>query len=428
MQEYTEWLGMTPSQLILEAEAEIKAGISMRERKIRRYLTGFRKYLHDEGYAPTSIKSYMTGVKSFYSVSYIDLPKLPKNTTRAHTLEENNDIPTKEDIQDALKVCDPLEKAIVLVGASSGLSANEICNLKVRDFKRGYDPQTGITTLRLRRQKVEYDFVTFLSTEASRVVLDYLDYRGRTIKVEGVKRREQLEKQRIFSDAGYLFIIRQVPNRFLVTRDEELRKIPAEGILKIYRRISEKARKNTPKGHWNLIRSHNVRKFFNSALLNAGCDSYYVDFWMGHQQDETRGAYFRANPEKLRELYSKNMPYLTIQKELDVAASDEYKRIVVENETLRTETARHVVERSELKDLRDEIEKLKSEKQDMKDSYWEEQAEKHDEKQDVTARLEQQSQEIDELRKIIDTLTGGAKRSPVTPTKEEKKLFKKSLK
>ena len=127
-----------------------------------------------------TIKSYMNCVQSFYRSCDIELLVLGKNKVKV--LEKNKDIPTKEDLQEVLKICDPLEKTILLVGASSGLSLNEIRNLKVKDFKKGYDPETEVTTLKLRRQKVGFDVITFLSPEASRAVQDYINYRSRPTK------------------------------------------------------------------------------------------------------------------------------------------------------------------------------------------------------------------------------------------------------
>jgi hypothetical protein len=127
-----------------------------------------------------------------------------------------------------------------------------------------------------------------------------------------------MEKQRIFSDNNYLFIGRKIPNEFLKTfhelncledgqnkkeldeKNDERRKLERDAFMKIYRVLSEKAHKNAPKSDWNLVRSHNVRKWFNSTLLNAGADSFHVEFFMGHTLDDTRAAYFRANPDKLR--------------------------------------------------------------------------------------------------------------------------------
>lgn len=359
LQAFTEWVSKTPGELLTEAELEIRAGKLMRERNIKKYLIGFRKYLQDEGYAPISIKNYLTGVKSFYKIFDIEIPTLPRTGNKARPLERHSKIPTKEDIQHVLTICDPLEKAIVLCGVSSGLSANELINLKVGTFKKGYDPETEITTLQLRREKVGYDFITFLSPEASRVVWAYLEYREREAKTTITKIRKRFEKQRINSDGGYLFIGRQIPYEYLDTKDEEMRKFEHQSFMKLYRTIAEKAGKCAPLGNWNMIRSHNMRKYFNSALLNAGCDSFHVEYFMGHTLDDTRSAYFRASPDKLKDIYQKYVPYLTIQKELDVSASSEYREIVKENDILRAETARHIVERTELSSVKSEMEEMR---------------------------------------------------------------------
>jgi integrase len=359
MQAFTDWIGKTPNELLTEAEAEIRKGLLLRERNIKRYIIGFRKSLQDQGLAPMSVRSHVNCVQSFYKSFDIEIPKLPRSGTRAQLLEKNKDIPSKEDLQEVLKICDPLEKAVLLVGVSSGLSANEIIRLKVKDFKSGYDLKTEVTTLKLRRGKVGFDFVTFLSPEASRAVQEYLNFRARTIKTSDKKRQSQIEKQHVFADTNYLFIGRQIPEEFHETKDDELRRYEELSFLKVYRTISEKAQKNTPKGDWNLIRSHNVRKYFNSALLNAGADSFFTEFLMGHTLDDTRSAYFRASPDNLKEIYLKFVPYLTIHKELDVSESEDFKRIKSEHATLLTEAEKQRVERSELQELRKELDNTK---------------------------------------------------------------------
>lgn len=358
MQDFTEYTGKDPETLLNEAEEDIRAGKLMRQRRIKRDLIGFRKHLQDLGKAPHTVRGRIVGVKSFFQTFDIEIPKLPR-VGKAKTLEKNNEIPTKEDLQDVLKVADPLEKAIVLTGISSGLAANEICNLRVKDFKRGYDPKTEVTTLKLRREKVGFDFVTFLSPEASWAVWDYLDYRARTVDTNVTRRVSRLEKQKVRSDDDHLFICRQVPTKYLETHDDNLRKLDTRALTKVYRRLAEKARKNTPLNDWGFIRSHNQRKYFDSILHNAGMDDFTIQFLEGHTLDETRAAYFRASPEKLKEIYLKYVPFLTIQKEADISESPEYLRIKQENTILQAETARHVVERSELQELRAEMERMK---------------------------------------------------------------------
>ncbi|WP_370575804.1 tyrosine-type recombinase/integrase [Methanomethylovorans sp.] len=363
MQTFTDWINKTPGELLTEAEDEIRAGKLMRERNVKRHLVGFRKYMQDSGYAPISVKNYLTGVKSFYRVFDIEIPTLPRAGNKARPLERNCKIPVKEDIQTVLKVADPLERAIVLVGVSSGLAANEVLSLTVGQFKHGYDPATEITTLTLRRAKVGYDFVTFLTPEASRAVWDYLTYRERESKTNEIRRLNQLDKQKVRSDSDYLFCCRWVPDEYLTDYDERKRKLEHHSFMKVFRILSEKAAKCAPAGHWNLIRSHNLRKYFNSALLNAGADSFFVEFTMGHTLDDTRSAYFRATPEKMRDIYRQYIPFLTIQKELDISESPEYQSIKKENVILQAETARHVVERSELAAVKAELDEMKKHQQ-----------------------------------------------------------------
>jgi integrase len=128
IQAYTEFTSMTPEDLRAEAEAEISAGVQPGYRKIKKHMIGFRKHLTTCGLADHTIKARMMGVRSFYDSFEIELPKIKGERRKARTLEDNNKTPTKNDIQAALKVCDPLERAIILVGASSGLASNEIRN------------------------------------------------------------------------------------------------------------------------------------------------------------------------------------------------------------------------------------------------------------------------------------------------------------
>jgi integrase len=357
MQYYTEFVGMTPEELLLEAEKDIKDGVLPRQSKLKRHLLDFKEHLQSQDLAPLTIKNRMTGVYSFYKKNDITLPSLPNNETKPKPLLKHKDIPTKEDIQTVLRHADELERAIVLIGVSSGLGAQEISNLKVEDFKKGYDPVTGVTTLKLRREKVGYDFVTFLSPEASKAILDYLETRNKQPKVPTKPKLEQLTKQKVYSDDNYLLIPRRIPPEFLTTKDDKLRQLTEAAIIDIYQNLAVEAGKAAPHGTWSVIRSHNMRKYFNSTLLNNGANSFIVNFWMGHIQDDTKSAYYRASAENgLKGTYLKYVPFLAIQKEADVSESPEYLRIKNENSILQAETARHIVERHELQDLREKLE------------------------------------------------------------------------
>jgi integrase len=363
MRAYTDFTKKSPKELIEEAKADIRAGKFMDERAIFEDFTLFNGFLIDSGLAPKTRSSHLTGVKSFFRKYYIEVPQI-RNDNRVKPLEKNKKIPTKEDLQAVLNVCDPLEKALILTGCSSGLSAEEVRNLRLEDYFSGYDENDKIATLQLRRTKTDIDFITFLSPEATRAINDYLEYRERTLKGTDKLKERGLKKQRIRSDekgraTGYLFIREHVPNEYSKTQSEELRQISHNCYMKMFQTISLKAQKNTAYGDWNLIRSHNLRKYFYSALLNAGADIFTVDYLAGHVIPDSQAAYFVVNPKSLKETYKKYIPYLTIQKELNVSESPEFLKLKSENETLAREAVRATVERAEIQKLREEIEQIK---------------------------------------------------------------------
>ncbi len=86
---------------------------------------------------------------------------------------------------------------------------------------------------------------------------------------------------------GYLFVTRIVPSEYLTsekTKDqEELRKLGKKTIISIYQRLNEEAQTSSESGEYNVNRSHNMRRFFNTTLLNEHASIFFVDFLFGHQ-------------------------------------------------------------------------------------------------------------------------------------------------
>ena len=104
IQSFTDWVEKKPEELVTETEEEeSKAGLKKRLRSIRKYFIGFRKYLQDKGLAPLTVKTYISDIKSFYRTFDIEIPMLPRSGNKAVPLEENKDIPSKEDLQHVLR-------------------------------------------------------------------------------------------------------------------------------------------------------------------------------------------------------------------------------------------------------------------------------------------------------------------------------------
>jgi len=272
---YTDFTGRTPDQLLEEAESEIKSGLLMRKRSIRKHLLDFREMIKAKGYAPKTIKNHMVAVKSFYKTFDIDLPTLNKRRSfQASPTEKNKFELKKEHIQEALKHAYIRNRAIILSITSSGLGQSDILDIRVGKFKEGYDKKTGITTLRIRRIKTKYDFITFFSPEASQAIWDYIEWRNRKPKNIGHPDiMEAWQKRRVRSDNDYLFIKHNIPDSYLKTLDEDERRLKPQGLMDIFRETAKRMGLESDKGQWQYFRAHNLRKFFNSTLLNNGADA-----------------------------------------------------------------------------------------------------------------------------------------------------------
>lgn len=116
---YTEYHNLTPNEAIAEADQEELNKIRIRDRKIKERLITFRSYLVDQELADFTVRGRMAAIRSFYQSFDIELPKLQGEHRRARTREENREIPTKEDLQTVLKICNPLEKAVLLTGTNT---------------------------------------------------------------------------------------------------------------------------------------------------------------------------------------------------------------------------------------------------------------------------------------------------------------------
>jgi integrase len=270
----------------------------------------------------------MTGANSFYRCNDIDLPNLNnRKQFSPKPLKKNSLWVEKTDIQAILEHAGVRDRAIILIMVSSGLAQSDVLALRVKDVKEGYDEATGITTLSVRRIKTEYDFTTFLSPEAGRAVLSWIELRN-----------QKHEKFKIRSDDDFLFIKRDVPDSYLKTYDDRERLLDKYGLMAIFRRLSAVTGRETEKGTWSLVRAHNLRKYFNSTILNNGGDIFFVDYLMGHKIDQMHEAYYRADPVKLREKYMRYLPFLSIEDtEVKMIESPEYQELKAELEALKQE-------------------------------------------------------------------------------------------
>ncbi len=268
----------TPTQLITEAITEIKAGKLPSERKDFEYISRFMGFLQEEKYAPNSITLNISAVKSFYKCYDIILSSALGKNHKTLPLRQNQEMLIKADIIRMLKASKSLrDRAIILSMPTSGMGRQEIINLLLDDIEK--DP-SGIGIVSIRREKEQVDYVTFISPEAMLAIEDYLDERKR----QGIK-------------SPYVFVSYSAQN---VIAGEQMSE---NSFLKIFTHLSGELG-YAKKGTFSKSRSHGLRKWFASTMMNSGVPKHLIDHWLGHTQNTTDTAYFTYDLDKMKEVYT----------------------------------------------------------------------------------------------------------------------------
>jgi len=325
LKKYCEVTGMSPAELITEAEEEEESGIRMRNRRINLHILKFRKALEEEGKAPSTIKLYYYAVRSFYEAMDIELPKM-RQPSGDICLEQNyGKLITREEIRTLVSMASPRERALIYLMALSGMAQAEARSLTVRKFLEAagdaidreletvedlFDAKDElmdeIITLDIVRKKVNYRYMTFIPPEATREIINYL-------------------KERMYG-RNELIRIKDYDRALFVKRNGE--DIDRDIIVTNFRRIGLEAGFKKKDGAYSFWRAHGLRKYFISTIINKIGDKVLADFLAGHKISDVDRAYWYMDPEDLKRRYMKALPYLSIDGvEVRTIEDKDYRRL-----------------------------------------------------------------------------------------------------
>ncbi|WP_424353677.1 tyrosine-type recombinase/integrase [Methanosarcina mazei] len=337
MKKYITMTKKTPSELINEAINE--SGEVVPKRKYLKYLDNFYLYLkNDEKLAEKSVNVNVKSVISFYKFHRIEIIN-PKMVKAAKTV--NNDVPTIDEIRDALKVSNPMVRAYILIATSSGLSVSDIIRLKVKDVKNV--DENEITTLKLARKKTGVPFYTFFSPEATRAIQQYISIRNGQGTLKGKAGERWRIKHRINSEDDYLFIKENINDDYLelIKKDyqaaEEFRRMTEYTFQDNFRLISKKINMEAEsKGEYNRIRTHNFRKFFITTLTDLGFGIGDVHFLAGKELPAGFAPYHKPDGfrddaiNQWKDRYIDCLNHLMFEEKINDVTKDKYKKLEAE--------------------------------------------------------------------------------------------------
>ncbi|UTB33427.1 MAG: site-specific integrase [Methanobacterium sp. ERen5] len=200
-----------------------------------------------------------------------------------------------DDVKRSLEYSNVTYRAITLLMVSSGMSRAEISSLTFKDLFKAFsldnDPRTIKELLdklneldnlvpiwHIKRIKTGKHYFTFNSPEASLAIFGYL------------------------SDIDIKYGVVPLPSNKLFSNITTGIPVSPDSITEVYRRINKKAGFRKVNGRL-LVRPHSLRKLFASTLEKNDFPYIATRHILGHSVDKTTGAYFKADPESVRDKY-----------------------------------------------------------------------------------------------------------------------------
>jgi integrase len=304
LQHYTDSTGLTPTELIEEAENEEDQAIRLRKRKIKKHLETHLQYLQDKDFSPKYIQISMTCIRTFYYFFDLQLPRV-KITTNKEPAITTDDIPSREEIRRALTEANAKFEAIIVLQISSGMGLSEVLSLQIKDLLKGckltpnsidqlaeIDRENTIIEWTVTRKKTGQTYWTFSTPEATGRIMDYLDKHP--------------------PDSLETHIFRGEKGKY---KDMKLQDV---SMLQYFIWLNDKCGFGKV-GRQRKFRSHALRKYFANTLESHNCPHLAIRMMMGHKTgDKTTSAYFLPDQERLLKEYKKVMEHLTIYEKLKV--------------------------------------------------------------------------------------------------------------
>lgn len=322
LKKYTNFHKTTLHELLLEAEKEQININWMRQRQIKKRFTDFRKHLTKQNLKAGTINTTMSRIKSFYQNYELDTPDIKR--LKVIKQETIHDIPTKDHIRSIVNGTGNLKhKALILFMSSSGTGTNETIRLRIKDFIQATNEYHNETEIRsvlevlekqediiptwtFRRVKTNYQYYTFSSPESTRAIINFLN--------------KLLSKHHNIKPTDRLFRLEQ------------------GGVKHVFREINLKHDYGLKSDDRHFIHAHAMRKFFATTLSGVEIndlplENIFIEWMLGHSINETKEAYYKSNPAKLKKYYSKFVHELSIREVvIQDRTSAEIKEIVRDNE------------------------------------------------------------------------------------------------
>lgn len=350
IKQYSNFTGKSLTELYQEGLKEEKANVFFPERKYNHYAIRFIKHIRDDK-SRNTMNTCINAITGFYKSHHIREPELTREKGDI-TKEKNYGRPlAKKDIQRLVDVANARDTAIIYTMALSGFSQQEMTRLTLRKFLLAVNMELDrdFTTIKevlghekeakeqllqvdITREKVHYRYTTFIPPESVQRILIYL------------RERYNLRHDHMHNlDDALLQRVGRTP----LTRSS---------VNNIFRGLGKRAGFRHEKGTYRYWRSHALRHYFITTIIDEIGDYSLANYLAGHKISDQDRTYWRPNPKNLRKKYLRALPYLSLDEgKVLTFESEEYRNAITKISKLQSEQEKANTEIQNLKPLADII-------------------------------------------------------------------------
>lgn len=337
---YTTATGMTLTELYNEAIEDEENHVPLYRKRVNNHIFEFQAWLQQQKFTESTKRKALQTVGSFYNFIGVPMLKIKTNYSSDPDTENVGKSLTKEIIQIMMNNSNVKEKSIISMMTLTGQAQNEVRNMKIENLINAYntalnepiftiddlfDKQKEILNhtsckLNMYRQKTKYSYFTYIPSETSKLIFQYLHERNES----------KNNKIRIKNIDDFLF----------VTKQGKQYQYGSIGTLIL--NIGKKCGFNKPEqfeprlrelltrkpGKHNIFKSHNFRKYFintcrryagttsenNTGIIFSGLE--LANFWTGHKPEGAIQYYIQYNNTdyvEMQKQYEQALPYLSLE-------------------------------------------------------------------------------------------------------------------
>lgn len=332
MKQFLKYHGTTLYDIYVKAYREQEENIPDTIRSLTNYILDYKYYLDNSNYSDSTKYLKLKVIISFCRAYKLEIPDIRQK--RGLCEPKNYERPiTKDELLLMLNTSPLREQAFLTLQATTGMGSKEVRKLTLWDILESINKECDsryqtineilnnrdnilehrVFEFNIVREKVNYRYITFTTSEGMERILRYIDYRYNYCN----------DKLSLNDDVDeYIFITNQ-------GRPMEQRTVTA-----MYRIMGERVGFKTKPNQYRFWRSHNIRKYFYN-IVEECVGSEYADEWLGHVPNNVTRAYARRE-YRMRNAYINCIPYLSLTSNYERGNGRiEHKILMLEKELKR---------------------------------------------------------------------------------------------